>query len=435
MLAKLKHHLSIQFAFLTDKKLYLAISGGLDSMVLLHLLHQLEYQIAVLHCNFGLRGEESDADEQFVIDVCTTLAVPIIVQKFDTKKYSTDHKLSIQVAARNLRYRWFDEQLQTNFYDFVLTAHHLDDSLETFLINFSRGTGIDGLTGIPAQNKQIVRPLLLFSRDEILNFAQMHQLVWREDSSNASDYYLRNKIRHNVVPTLKEIQPNLVSNFVKTQQNLNQIYGLAADAVKMVYLQVVTEHQNAIEINLEKLLVLPNFEAYLYQWLQGYNFRSWSDVYKLVHAESGKMILAENHVLTKGRSILIVTAKKSETSEVSILIEKGQKSVKYPIKLSLCTVDTLSNYDSNTIFVDQNLLEFPLTIRKYNSNDWFYPFGFKGKKKVTKFLKDCKLSAFEKNNIWLLCSNDKIVWIINNRADDRFKISTSTKSILKITTA
>ena len=435
MLLKLKNHLNSQFAFLNNKKLFLAVSGGLDSMVLLRLLHQLNYQIAVLHCNFGLRGNESDADQQFVIDACKSLNVPVIIQKFDTKNYATDNKLSVQVAARNLRYLWFNEQLKSNDYHFVLTAHHLDDSLETFLINLSRGSGIVGLTGIPAQNNQIIRPLLLFSRHDILNFAQKQHIFWREDSSNATDKYLRNNIRHNVIPTLKDIQPHLLLNFAKTQQNLNEINGLALDAAKMVYLQVITEHQNGIEINLEKLLQLPNYTAYLYQWLHKYNFKSWPDVYQLVNAESGKKILAENHILTKNRSTLFLTVKESTSAMASINIDDSQRLVKYPIKLSFLNTTSFSNCDSSTIFVDKDLLQFPLTLRRYDSNDWFYPFGFDGKKKITKFLKDCKLSTIDKNNIWLLCSNEQIVWIINYRADNRFKISALTKSILKITTA
>lgn len=434
MLDKFKHHLDNLFPFLKNKKLFLAVSGGLDSMVLVCLMHQLKYQIAVLHCNFSLRNLESDGDEDFVKAICSDLKIPIYVQKFDTQKFAAEHKLSIQVAARNLRYSWFDEQLKLKHFDFLLTAHHLDDSLETFLINFTRGTGIEGLTGIPAQNNNIIRPLLPFSRSAILDFAQLNGINWREDSSNISNKYLRNKLRHDVITLLKEMQPNLLSNFVTTLKNLNQVQTLADDASKMMYLNVVTEHEKAIEIDLIKLMQFSNYQAYLYQWLNKFNFSSWHDIYQLVNAESGKKVFSDQYVLIKNTTTLLVSKIEDLISKETIFINENQNEVKYPINLSFSDAIALSITDSSTIFVDKNLLFFPLTIRKYKEHDLFYPFGFKGKKKLSSFFKNAKLSTFQKNNTWLLCSNDTIVWIINHRLDDRFKVSATTTSILKITT-
>ena len=436
MLPQFKQHLDNSFPFLKHKKIFVAVSGGLDSVVLVYLLQLLKYQIAVLHCNFNLRDTESDGDQQFVQEMCISLKVPLIIQKFNTQKFANEHKLSIQVAARNLRYSWFKEQLNINSYDFLLTAHHLDDSLETFLINLSRGTGIEGLTGIPAQNNTTIRPLLPFSRTDILNFAQNNNIKWREDSSNASTKYLRNKIRIDVIPILKQIQPNLLPNFLNTLKNLNQAQSLIADASKMVYLSVVAEHDNAIEIDLVQLTKLSNYESYLYQWLTKFNFTSWTDVYQLVTAESGKKVFSENYVLIKNRTTLVLSKKTDPVLKNSFFINESQNEVKNPIKISFSDVDVLSITDASTIFVDKKLLLFPLILRKHNNDDLFYPFGFNGKKKVSKFLKDCKLSTIEKNNIWLLCNcNNIVIWIINYRLDNRFKVTDKTNSILKITTS
>ena len=238
MLQKLQNHLQINFPFLKEKKLLLAVSGGIDSMVLVYLFKQLQFDFAVAHCNFQLRDNESNGDEDFVKSICDSLSIPIFVQKFDTKQFAADYKLSIQLAARKLRYDWFYELLEKEDCDYILTAHHLDDSLETFLINFSRGTGLDGLTGIPNQNDRIIRPLLLFSRNDIENFAKENAIQWREDSSNASDKYLRNKLRHDVIPVLKELNPNLLTSFEKTVENLKQSQSLVEDATKLVYKMV-----------------------------------------------------------------------------------------------------------------------------------------------------------------------------------------------------
>lgn len=435
MLSKFKYHLKNNFPFLRDKKLFLATSGGLDSMVLIHLMHQLNFQIAVLHCNFKLRGVESDGDEAFVKSVCTELKIPFFVKKFDTQKIVIDQKLSIQVAARNLRYAWFNEQLSEQNYDYLLTAHHLDDNLETFLINFLRGTGIDGLTGIPAQNQHTIRPLLPFSRDEILALAKENNIAWREDSSNASTKYVRNKLRLDAIPKLKEIQPQLLLNFQNTLNNLNQVASLASEASNLLYKNVVTEHQNGIEINLQALMQSTNYQAYLYSWLKKYDFTAWQDVYQLVAAETGKKVFAKNHVLLKNRTSLFLFENNSNIANDEFYIVENQNHVKYPINLSFSEVAALSISNSNTIFVDKNELHFPLSIRKCKADDLFYPFGFKGKKKLTQFFKDIKLSTSEKNNIWLLVSNERIVWVINHRMDDRFRISESTKLILRITTS
>ena len=436
MLHKLKSNLRINFSFLKGKRLLLAVSGGVDSMVLVNLFKQLNYDIGVAHCNFQLRENESDADESFVVVVCKSYSIPIpvYIKKFDTKKYSKKKKISIQIAARELRYNWFYEQLENLKFDYILTAHHLDDALETFIINLSRGTGLDGLIGIPSQNDKIIRPLLPFSREEIEKYAKENNLKWREDSSNASDKYLRNKIRHHIVPVLKEINPNFLDSFQKTQKNLIQAQSIVSDGESIVYQEVAKELKDGtIHFDLKKLLQLPNFDAYLYQWLHQFGFTAWDDIKDLVYAQSGKQVFSENYCLLKNRDYLIVSAKVNEIIFEEYFIEKGQKDVKIPLNISIWKVSDISTTDTNTIFVDEDKLLYPLTIRKWQEGDTFYPIGMHGKKKLSKYFKDEKMSLIDKANQWILCSENHVVWIIGKRQDDRFKITENTTKIVQIT--
>ncbi|WP_395044330.1 tRNA lysidine(34) synthetase TilS [Flavobacterium sp.] len=434
MLIKFQKHLDKNFSFLKEKKLFLAVSGGIDSIILVELLHKLNYKISVLHCNFSLRGSESDGDEEFVKSYCNTKKIPVFIQKFDAKQFALDYKLSIQVAARKLRYDWFYEQLNEQNFDFILTAHHLDDNLETFLINLTRGTGLEGLTGIPSQNDKIIRPLLPFSREEIENYAKENNIQWREDSSNASDKYLRNKIRHTIVPVLKEINTSFLDSFQKTQKHLIDAQSIVTDGEYIIFKEVVTEKEDGtVHFDLKKLLQLPNYSAYLYQWLKEFEFNAWQDIYDLVNAQSGKKVFSENYILLKDRDFLILYAKENEEENEEYFIEKNQLEVKIPLNISICNVPNVLETNSNAIFVDENKLQFPLTIRKWREADYFYPFGMIGKKKLSKFFKDEKLSLIDKSSIWLLCSNNEIVWIMNKRLDDRFKVTNATTNILKIT--
>ena len=432
MLQKLQNHINTNLSFLKEKKLLLAVSGGIDSMVLVYLCHQLKLDFSVAHCNFQLRGNESNGDEKFVRLKTEKLKVPIFIQKFDTKSIAETQKLSIQLAARKLRYDWFYKLMNENSFDYILTAHHLDDSLETFLINFTRGSGLDGLIGIPEQNDKIVRPLLIFSRNEIETFAQENQIAWREDSSNSSDKYLRNKLRHDVIPILKELNSSLLSSFENTIKNLKQSQSLVDDASKMIYEKVAFEDENQIVFNLDLLLEYQNYQAYLFSWLSRFGFTDWDSVYDLVSAQSGKQVMSDSHVLLKNRNTLLLFSRKENSEEVIYQIDKAQKQVKVPLKLTFCNVSDISVQPTNTIFVDEEKLQFPLTIRKWNEGDIFYPFGMKGKKKLSKFFKDEKYSLLDKSNVWLLCSNDEIVWIIGKRQDDRFKITETTTKITQI---
>jgi len=419
--------------FLKGKKLLLAASGGIDSMVLVDLLLKENFEIAIAHCNFQLRGIESFEDQKFIENFAQKNNIPVFITQFDTKAFAEDYKLSTQVAARELRYNWFYELLETEIYDCILTAHHADDNLETFLINLSRGTGIEGLTGIPQQNEKIIRPLLAFSRMEIEAYAKENQVEWRDDSSNASDKYLRNKIRHHIVPLLKELNPEFLGTFQKTQDYLQQTQAMAEDAAIMVYQQVAQEANDEIHFNLKKLKKLPNYHSYLYQWLNEFGFSAWKDIYALADSQSGKQVFSPQFRLIKNRDFLILSPLKIETETSEFRIDENTTDVNFPIKLTFSNVDSVIQTSNKTIFTDAEKLEFPLILRRWNEGDIFEPFGMGGKsKKVSKFFKDEKFSLAEKEKTWLVCSGNKIVWIVGKRADERFKVSETTKNILQI---
>ena len=434
MLEKLQDHLSKNFQFLENKKLLLTTSGGLDSMVLLHLFQNLKYNIAIAHCNFQLRGIESFEDQNFVSEYAMKHQISIFITQFDTENFAKDYKISIQVAARELRYNWFYELLETEKFDYILTAHHADDNLETFIINLSRGTGLEGLIGIPSENNKVIRPLLAFPRQEIENFANLNNVIWREDSSNALDKYLRNKIRHHMVPILKEINPKFLEQFEQTQKFLQESHTMVEDAAIMIYQQVANEVDENIYFDLKKLKQLPNFKSYLYFWLKEFGFTAWNDIYDLVDAQSGKQVFAPEFKLLKNRNFFIL-------QPINLVVENDEKfwvenfstEVKFPLNLTFSQVETILNPDITTIFVDQEKLNYPLLLRKWEEADVFFPFGMDGKsKKVSKFFKDEKLSLIDKKKVWLLCSDNQIVWIIGLRQDERFRITEKTKNKIQI---
>jgi len=432
MIAKLIDHLSLNLPFLKNKKLLLAVSGGIDSMVLVHLFKQLNLDIYIAHCNFNLRGNESDDDEAFIRNYASQNNIPVFVTNFNTKAFAEDNKVSIQIAARQLRYLWFNELLQEQSLDYLLTAHHLDDSIETFLINFTRGTGLEGLTGIPQQNDRVVRPLLPFTRTEIEAYAKENNIAWREDSSNASDKYLRNKLRHDVVPILKLLNPAFTDSFAQTINYLQQAQSLIQDATVLVYKEVVKEREGQKHIDILQLKRLPNYKAYLYQWLSPFGFTAWEDIYNLTDAQSGKYIVSNGYRLLKDREVLILEPIREHLNEIYEIAQNMQQTTN-PIGLKLQKVEVIDEISTkNVIYVNNELIKFPLFVRKWQEGDYFYPFGMKGlKKKVSKYFKDEKMSLSDKESTWLLCSENQIVWIIGHRADDRFKPKNTTQ-ILKI---
>jgi tRNA(Ile)-lysidine synthase len=436
MLQKFKEHININFPFLQGKKLLIAISGGLDSVVLTHLFNQLNSAtIALAHCNFKLREKESELDEEFVINFSQKTSNQIFTIIFDTKEIAEKRKTSTQITARELRYNWFKELVKKHDFDFVLTAHHADDNLETFLINLTRGSGLDGFTGIPAINGNIVRTLLPFSRAEILNYAKENNIDWREDASNASTKYVRNKIRHKVLPILKEINPSLLETFSQSIENLKEAQTIIADRIEDVSQKIISSDSDKLQINIGLIKKLSNPKAYLFQLLKDYNFTEWNDVYHLLEAQAGKQLYSKTHRLLKDRTHLILSKLENNDVFEEILISEILSEIKHPIQLTFSEVSELNEHNKQTIYVDKDLLNYPLSLRKKQNGDYLYPLGMTGKKKLSKYFKDEKFSLLDKENTWLLCNaNNAIIWVIGYRQDRRFSATQSTKKHLKITT-
>lgn len=429
-----KNHIKSEFPYLTTGKLLVAISGGVDSVVLAHLCKSAKLNFSIAHCNFNLRGMESDGDENFLLDLADALNVEIFTQSFDTRSYAEDAGISIQMAARDLRYNWFKDLCKSLKFDYILTAHHVNDDLETFLINFIRGTGLEGLTGIKVENEKVIRPLLKFSRKEIENFAREKKVHWREDSSNIDGKYIRNRIRQHIIPHMESINPQLLESFTRTQTYLKESFYLVEDYMALLYSQIVTKDVYGYRLNISILEKIPNKKAVLYQLLKSFGFTEWNDVEDLLTAQPGKMVLSSTHRLIKDRDYLILTETLSEKLPKEFKISKGEEIVMLPIgTLTFHKVDKIGSTPPNCIYVAEDKLNYPLTLRKWNNGDLFYPFGMKGKKKISDFFKDKKLSLPEKEEAWLLCSEDKIVWVVNHRADGRFAITEPSQNILKIT--
>ena len=436
MLDYFKNHVKNKLPFLKEGRLVIAISGGIDSVVLAHLCQMLDFNFALAHCNFNLRAEESNADEDFVMALGEVLNVEVFVQNFDTETYADSNKLSIQMAARELRYNWFEELATQLNFDFILTAHHADDNLETFLINFTRGTGLNGLTGIPEMNDNIVRPLLQFSRVEIEAFAIEHQIKWREDSSNSSRKYLRNKLRHEVVPVLKEINPQLLDSFKNTLNYLNDTADIVDESLNAVAKRAIVDiSENGITYKVSEFQKVNNPKAYLFEMFKDFGFTEWKDVVNLLEAETGKYVKSSSHRLIKHREFLVLTElDRLYLNQESYFIEQGRQTIETSFgTLHFENVDTHSNNSKEMIFIDSETIKYPLELRLWETGDMFHPIGMKGKKKVSKYLKDEKLSPVDKENTWVLVSDNEIVWIVGRRADHRYRITDKTQQILKIT--
>ena len=323
MRAKIQEHINQNLSFLINKKVLIAISGGIDSTILAHIFHDLQFDITFAHCNFMLRGKESNKDEEFVKELGREFQAPTFSIRFNTEEYAAEKGISTQMAARDLRYDWFQKIIDENNIDYILTAHQKDDVIETFLINLTRGTGLDGLTGIPEINGNIVRPLLLFTRNEILIYATRNKLKWREDSTNSSIKYVRNKVRHKVVPFLKELNPNLLDTFGNTLENLKGSQQIVKDCIQQVKEKTMSTHGSNLHFDIEQLKKLNNPKVYLYELLNEYGFTEWDDVADLLDAQSGKQVFSNSHRLLKDRDFLILSETEITDKTLSFEIQEN----------------------------------------------------------------------------------------------------------------
>ena len=426
----------IEESELLDKndKIIVGISGGADSVALLDILYSLGYKCIVAHCNFHLRGQESYRDEYFVEKIASKYNMQYLVANFDTKKYIEEESISLEMAARELRYAWFEKIRKEFNADKIAVAHHQDDSIETVLINLIRGTGIRGLTGIPCINGYVVRPLLAISREDILSYLEHQNLDFVEDSTNKEDVYTRNKIRLNVIPLLKTINPAAADSISKTSHNLAQVEKIYNSYINKVKNKILANNK----IDISKLLQEEEPYTVLFELLYPYGFNASTvrNIYDSINGLSGKVFYSEEYQVVKDRSFFFLTTRKKE-DQISYTIGRGQTIVNKPVKLEIESVKNISEInfynDSNVIYIDNSKIDYPLIVRKWAHGDKFVPFGMRGHKKISDFFVDNKLSIVEKENTYLLCtSSNKIIWIIGKRMDDRFKISDKTKDCLKI---
>lgn len=414
----------------SSSRLLVAVSGGVDSMVLCDLLLKTEYDFSIAHCNFQLRKQDSDNDEKFVVQYCKKNNLTHYTKKFNVKEFKQSGNYSTQMAARNLRYLWFQELIHEYEFDFLLTAHHLNDSLETFLINLSRGTGIDGLTGIKSKSQNVLRPLLSYSKEEILKYANDNNLLWREDRSNSSIDYTRNKIRHKITPILNEIHPNFLENFAQTIQNLNDYKSITDNYIDSIWEKLSTEKNNIISIQIEQLKDLKPLSVHLFHLFKDFKFTHPYEIEKLINSSNNGEIRSETHRLIKNRTELHLVRINENKVPDEINLEED-KIIEKPLYLRIEKSEVKDSVASETL--DFEKIEFPLRIRKVKVGDTFTPLGMKGKKKLLKFFKDEKYSKLEKENAWLLVdAKDKILYLIGKRIAEPFKCTEHTHKYLNI---
>ena len=426
MLKKFQNHLSDNSVILKDQRLLLALSGGLDSCVLLDLCLKSGFRPALAHCNFQLRGQSSNEDADWIQTLAREKGLECHVQSFDTQALALKKKVSIQMAARQLRYRWFDTLSEQNNYDLILVAHHADDALETFMINAMRGTGLRGLLGIPERRGKILRPMLSFSREEIMQYALENKIQWREDLSNAKTDYLRNALRHQVIPQWKKRDPNFDQQFQETLKYLGEAQDVLEDVISDFKKNNFIPQKQGFKISIDVLKGLSSLNYYLHALFAPYGFGNLADLKQLMHSQSGKQLFSNTHRLVKDRACFLLTPIEASPSE-SYLIDSELSAIEIPLSLSFSQEENFKKGDSKSLMLDKSKLKFPLVLRKWKQSDYFYPNGLKGGKKLSKYFKDEKYSLLEKEAQWLLCSGEKIVWVIGKRGDQRFLADADTK--------
>lgn len=421
-----------------DAGFILAVSGGADSISMLHAFKYLNLKILVLHCNFSLRGKESDMDEQFVKRFCDSYGIAHSVKKFDTTGYAKEKGLSIEMAARELRYEWFREMKKKKKMDYIVVAHHADDVAETMLINLCRGTGIKGLTGIKPVNGDILRPLLACSRTDILKYIEDHQLGYRTDSTNNSLDYVRNKIRHQVIPVFKEINPSFLETNTENCETLKETEQIFMYGIHQLQEDILDCEEDEILINIPKTLASPAPYTLLYETLKpfGFNKVQIRDILNAHSSIPGKQFIAGHHILVKGRTFWRLFDNSKRTQIALTIGEAGSFDIggkRFELTVFPRPVDFEIPKDPAIACLDADKIKFPLLIRNWQAGDYFCPIGMKkSKKKLSDFFTDQKFSAKQKQECLLLLSEEKIAWVVGHRPDDRFKITSFTKNVLQI---
>lgn len=432
-------------AFVREQKLFdkndrvlVALSGGVDSVVLATLMLRSGYTFSVAHCNFHLRGEESNRDERFVRSWAEKNKIKLFVSEFDTYEYMQQNGISLEMAARELRYSMFKDLMTAQGFSLLATAHHADDSAETFFINLLRGTGIAGLHGILSKHDNIVRPLLFATRKDIFDFAKANNIPFVEDSTNEDTQFLRNKIRHRLFPLLKDLCPNFDTVIKKDIDRLRETEIVFRSVIERLRADIIEKESNICKINIDRLKKLHPIRILLYELLSEYGFNETdsNNVLASLDKESGKQFFSKTHRLLKDRNYLFITPLNADQHQERYLLNESQNMVNEPIHLVLETLEELTfvniSKDRNIAMFDKDMLQFPLVLRHWKQGDAFVPFGMRKSKKLSDFFTSEKYSLIDKQQQWLLCSGDDIIWIVGRRTDNRYRISEKTKTILKI---
>lgn len=439
MYSRILKYIQDEKLFVHSDKLLLGVSGGIDSVVLTNLIEHLGNNYALAHCNFNLRGQDSDDDEKFVLNLANKLGVKCFLSSFTTREFAHSKNISIEMAARELRYNWFEKTRIENDFDWILVAHHLDDVLETVLLNLSRGTGIRGLSGIKAKAGKVVRPLLFASRNEIEDYANQHQLNFRHDASNDDTLIKRNKVRHQILPLFEELSPAFRKNLQRTISYLNGTEEVFLNKIEEVRKILINEENNWVKITIDKLNKLKPLSVYLYELLRTYHFNS--DVVEQISTSlskpesTGLQFYSFSHRLVIDRDELIITPIDTHTDQI-YYIDKNVEFVHQPLHLKITVERYHPDYIiprvQNVAVFDYDKLRFPLMLRHWQQGEYFKPLGMNGLKKLSNFFIDEKYSIPEKENAWILASENKVVWVVGKRIDDRFKITSDTTLLFRI---
>jgi len=423
-----------QHIFTKNNRLLLAVSGGVDSVALAHLCKQAGFDAGIAHCNFQLRGADSERDEIFVKEFAAGLEMPFHAVRFDTRQYADTHRVSTQVAARELRYGWFEIIRQQQEYDFILTAHHADDNIETVLMNFFRGTGINGLTGMKPVYEKIRRPLLFARRTELETYLTDHKLSFVQDESNLHDDYTRNYFRNTILPLISKTYPEVQQNLADNIERFKEVETLYSGELARIKKKLFSADGENIRIPVLKLKKTPAMKTILLELIRPYGFKptQLNEVVRLLDSDSGRYMVSESHRILKDRKHLVISALK-DSGHTAVVIEGEGQVVFANGKLRLQKTEKTEIIKNDHIaLIDAAAVQFPLLLRPWRAGDYFYPLGMPGKKKLAKFFIDRKLSLADKEKVWVVEMNRKIIWVIGHRPDDRFKVTGKTREVLRI---
>jgi tRNA(Ile)-lysidine synthase len=442
MLKDFKAFIEKEKLFVPSEKILLTVSGGIDSVVMTELFYQAGYHYGIAHCNFGLRGKESDADEAFVEQLALKYHLSFYTTRFSTARTAKARGISVQMAARDLRYAWFEKIREKEKYAAIATAHHLDDQIETFFINLIRGSGIAGLHGILPRQGHIIRPMLFTTRENIIAYSSKHKLLYREDSSNAEIKYLRNKIRHEIIPIFRELNPAFSQTITETILRLRDVEKVFTTIVDEIKSKIIKISDNDVCINIDDLHRLSQTELFVFEILSPYGFNESviRDIMSSSPDSSGKVFYSPTHRLVKNRKELIINVLVSEKEIIrkneEIVITENQTGILKPIHLSISKLPIEKKFavdiSKEVAMLDLHKIEFPLILRRWRRGDSIHPYGMDKKKKLSDLFIDLKLSIPEKENIWLLCSGSYIIWVLGHRIDHRFRVTAQTKEVLKV---